>query len=100
MLLVEQLRRMSSEERLLEDAAAYDYTATSWGTLHDYGTITLPVAGFLVFKYTWAVEAFTGQQGNHRLKIGGMYVSGRAASENSSGTVIGMVYLDSGSYSG
>src|SRR4030042_7021158 len=98
MLLAEQVRRMTNEKRFIVDAGPYSYTTTSWGTLKDFGNVTLDVDGFLVFKYTIAVEAFTGHAGNHRLKVGSYYCSGDPMSENQTQTIVGMVDLAAGTY--
>lgn len=69
-LLGEQVRHLSTEERLINDTATYTRDNAAWGTIHDYGNITLSEDSLIIFKFT----ADTASA--YRLKIGSFYVHG------------------------
>ncbi|MGB8781051.1 MAG: hypothetical protein WCD81_10440, partial [Candidatus Bathyarchaeia archaeon] len=48
MLLCEPERNLSAEQSLINDTNLYGANSTSFGTIHDYGNITVPAGGSLV----------------------------------------------------
>lgn len=68
-------RLLEDEENLVDDETEYSRSNTSWGTLHDYGNVTLDEDGILVVSF----QAYrTGSWiGYIRLKCGGsLYIFG------------------------
>jgi hypothetical protein len=79
MFLSEMVRLLGKEQNLINDPATYSRSGTSWGTLKDYGNITLSEATMLIARYK--ISNTNNQSGsnpiNFRLKIGGVYVDAR-----------------------
>ena len=97
-LLVEQVRDIESEETFIDDSTHYSAPSTSWDTLHDYGNVTTPKAGLLIFHID-AHRGVSGYDGYVRLKVGSNYVW---AHKETSGGVSGhhecFCYVDAGTY--
>ena len=97
-LLVEQVRDIESEDTFIDDSTHYSAPSTSWDTLHDYGNVTTPKAGLLIFHID-AHRGTTGSDGYVRLKVGSNYVW---AHKETSGGVSGhhecFCYVDAGTY--
>ncbi|MCW4045235.1 MAG: hypothetical protein NWE94_06940 [Candidatus Bathyarchaeota archaeon] len=88
-LLAEQTRQLASESSLIDDATAYNYSTVGWGTVKNYGNITLAAAALVAWRFQVAFS-----YGWVRLKIGSYYVFAR----DSSGTYSGVSYVAAGTH--
>jgi hypothetical protein len=70
MVLAEQVRSLTDESNKIDDSAVYTRDNAAWGTLKDYGNITLTEDSLVVFKFTVNIGSA------YRLKIGSYYVYG------------------------
>ncbi len=105
MLLTEAVRDIAEEENLIDDPTEYTRDADTWGTLHDYGQITLSQDSLIIFRYTWKVEdihQWDVESANHRLVFDDgttpIYAAGYPLTPDStetekSETVMGIIYL-------
>jgi len=101
MLLSEQVRRLSNEQNLINDAADYSRNACGWAQIHDYGNITLTQDSIVILSYTAGMTVNGG--GNtcaHRISVGGLRVSGYqfAGGSNVSEGVTVIFFLAAGTY--
>lgn len=99
-LLVEQERLLADELQLINDPTAYGLPST-FGTVHDYGNITISKAGFLALNF----QAYNPTSSSHivelRLKIGGTIIWGNGFTNLGAGsaqTYGVLVYLAAGTY--
>lgn len=88
MVYSEQVRQVASEQNLINDATDYTRNNAAWGTLHNYGNITLSEDSLIVFKFT--AQTASG----YRLKIGSCYVYGCYTS----GFKTGIAFVAAGTY--
>lgn len=96
-LLVEQVRDIESELTFIDNSTHYSAPSSSWGTLHDYGNVTTPKAGLLIFH----IDAHKGStdNGHIRLKVGANYVwAHEEASVGVSSHHECFCYVDAGTY--
>jgi hypothetical protein len=97
-LLVEQERQVAQEVNLINVPNQYAYTLGAWGTIHDYGNVTLGSAGILLIKGEIHIDSATGGSGGIRIKVGANYVL-TAYSASVTPAVFGTaVYLAAGTY--
>ncbi|MCW4002424.1 MAG: hypothetical protein NWE95_00720 [Candidatus Bathyarchaeota archaeon] len=92
-LLAEQVRLLASESSLIDDATAYAYTTSGWGTVKNYGNITLASAALVVFSFQ-----VSAGYGGVRLKIGSYYVFAYRFGGSISGTYTGVAYVAAGTH--
>jgi hypothetical protein len=91
-LLVEQVRQLTSESSLIDDTATYTRSfSRSWGEVKNYGNITLASAALIVWSFQLTSSGY-----NMRLKIGSYYVWGK--NNVGTGTFTGIAYLAAGTY--
>jgi hypothetical protein len=89
MVYTEQVRQLGSEANLINDATVYTRDNAAWGTLKNYGNITLTEDSLIVFKFT------INAQSAYRLKIGAsFYVYGCFAV----GVKTGIAFVAAGTY--
>jgi len=99
LLLVEQVRKVNSEESLIDDSATYSTTSTSY-VMKNYGNITLNEDALIVFSF----EARNSSSAENvytylRLKVGSYYVYGRKiAGIDGWVSCNGIIYLAAGTY--
>jgi len=67
MVFTEQVRQLASEANLINDSATYTRDNAAWGTLKNYGNVTLSEDSLVVFKFT------VNTTSAYRLKIGSSY---------------------------
>lgn len=72
-MIAEQVRNIASEIELLRNTTEYHSPSTSWDTLHDYGNVTVPQAGMVMFVIG-AHRGVGGGDGYLRLKVGSKYL--------------------------
>lgn len=101
MLLSEQVRRLPNEKNLIDAAAGYSRNACGWAEIHNYGNITLTQNNIVILTYTAGMSCIGG--GNtcaHRIKVGGLDVSGFqfAGSSNVSESITVIFFLAAGTY--
>jgi len=98
LLLVEQVRKVDSEESLIDNTTEYTTDSTAWATLHNYGDITLDEDTFIIFSFEFDSDnsAYTAYG---RLKIGSLYVWGMKQQGPTSTKRLGIVWLSAGTYS-
>ncbi|MCJ7423550.1 hypothetical protein MUP01_04690 [Candidatus Bathyarchaeota archaeon] len=92
-ILAEMVRDLATEAVLKSDSTLYTRNNTGWGTIHDYGNVVAPQAGFLVFKF--AIDPNAGA-GSYRLKVGSNYAWG--TNTGSSLTITFICYVTAGTY--
>lgn len=93
-LLVEQERLVAQEANLINVPGSYNWFTVGWGTLHDYGNVTLPADGILLIKFDTSLN---GSAGAVRIKVGSNYVYGLIPSGG--WTTYGLaVWLSAGTY--
>jgi hypothetical protein len=88
MVYTEEVRQLASEENLINDSAAYTRDNAAWGTLKNYGNITLSEDYLVVFKFTINTTSA------YRLKIGSYYVYGCFTT----GYKTGIAFVAAGTY--
>jgi len=71
MLLVEQVRAIESELTFIDNSTHYSAPSANWDTLHDYGNVTTPKAGLLIFLIGAHADV---NEGYVRLRVGANYV--------------------------
>ena len=89
MVYTEQVRQLASEQNLINDATVYTRNNAAWGTIHEYGNITLTEDSLVVFKFTIGLT-----QSAYRLKIGSYYVYGCYLA----GTYTGLAVVTAGTH--
>lgn len=89
MVVVEQVRDLTSEQNLINDTTAYTRNDAAWGTIHDYGNITLTADSLVVFKFDVGLV-----QSCYRLKVGTLYIHGCYVA----GTYTGLAFVAAGTY--
>lgn len=95
-LLVEQERQVAQEANLINDPTAYSRFTAGWGTLHDYGNVTLGTDGILLIKFDASLNGSAGV-GAIRIKVGSNYVYGLIAPTTT--TTFGLaIWLTAGTY--
>ena len=72
-MIAEQVRDIATEIELLRNTTLYEISSTSWGTLHDYGNVTVPQSGLIMF-IIGAFRGVSGYNGYLRLKVGSKYL--------------------------
>ncbi len=93
-ILAEQERLAAQEKNLINLATVYNWLTIGWGTLHDYGNVTLSANGILLIKFD---AVLNGSAGAVRVKVGGNYVYGLAPT--TSYVTYGLaVWLTAGTY--
>jgi hypothetical protein len=92
-LLAEQLRVLEKEASLVDDATGYTRSTSGWGTIKDYGNITLSEPALIVFSFQ-----VSASYGGIRLKIGSYYVFCRYYGSSISGTYTGIAYAAAGTH--
>jgi hypothetical protein len=100
-LLAEMVRDLSKELVLLNVATVYTRNTNSWGTVHDYGNVTLTEDSVLILSYlaTHGRYGVGGTTCAHKVKIGSQYVAGfqfASYPENITNTVV--FFLAAGTY--
>ena len=94
MLLTETVRQLANEANLINVATEYLRSTGSWGTIHDYGNITVGSASLLMIRLD-AMPSSGG--GAFRLRIGTTnYVWGYYGSSGSYATHLIYAYVPSG----
>lgn len=88
-LFREQVRVLASEQNLINVTATYTRNDAAWGTLHDYGNVTVAAASLLIFSFACSTASC------YRLKIGSVYA---AALDDATGSPSGAVYVAAGTY--
>jgi hypothetical protein len=102
MLLSEQVRRLPNEKNLINDAAGYSRNACGWAQIKNYGNITLTQDSIVILTYAAAMfsNGGGGHTCAHRIKVGGLdvsgfqFVDGGSVSEN----VVVIFFLAAGTY--
>lgn len=96
---MEQERLIASESNLLSNSASYAFP-TTYGTIHDYGNITLAANGIIAVMLTLNGSGGTAAAHHIRLKIGASYyaLAEYSATGILSGTYGALVYLAAGTY--
>ncbi len=89
MVLAERLRDLTLEENLINDATQYSRNNAAWGTIHDYGNITLSEDSLIVFTFVIGLT-----DSCYRLKIGSFYIHGCYVA----GTYTGLAFVPAGTY--
>jgi hypothetical protein len=88
MVYTEQVRQLPSEENLINNTSVYTRDNAAWGTLKNYGNITLSEDTLIVFKFTINTSSA------YRLKIGSYYVYGCFTT----GFKTGIAFVAAGTY--
>jgi len=91
MLLSEQVRQLADEESLIDDSTTYTRDNAAWGTVKDYGNITLSSDSLIIFRFQTSLAC------SLRLKIGSYYVFGINAPGGIQ-TYTGIAYFSAGTY--
>lgn len=94
-IFTEQERLIMSDSQLINDSTTYSVSGTTFGTLHDYGNITLPTAGILLISFS--SPNGTGGNFNIRIKVGTKYALSLFLGAGS-GSQAGAIYLAAGTY--
>ena len=98
MLLSEMVRRLASEESLIDDDTDYSlYASTTFQTIHDYGSITLSEDSLLAIRMGVRID----RSGVIRLEIGGdsvITVSRNNLDSAYSGAKATLIVLPAGTY--
>jgi hypothetical protein len=94
-LLAEQERLIMSDLPLINDAANYSTSSTTFVTLHDYGNVILANAGILLIAFTSTNP--TVSNGYIRIKVGSKYVMSLFLASGN-GSQAGAIYLPAGTY--
>ena len=99
MLLSEMVRKVSKDAPLIADDTQYEgHYYNSWGTLHDYGNITLSEASLVVISFdVWGANEYYYAQAA-RLKLGGTLVWGRRMETDGVRNEIFYIWLSAGTY--
>jgi hypothetical protein len=97
-LLMEQERLIANESSLLYDSTVHAFP-TTYGTINDYGNITLAADGIIAILLTLSGSGGTSGTHHIRLKIGSYYVLAEYSSIGVlTGTYGTLVYLAAGTY--
>lgn len=90
------VRLLADEATLINDTTSYDRGSASWGTIHDYGNITLTKAGIVAISFLTDPAAGGAAW---RVKIGGsLYAFGCSNVDTVDETFSFMCYLAAGTY--
>jgi len=93
MVYTEQVRQLASEQNLINDATVYTRNNAAWGTIHDYGNITLSEDSLIAFRFVIGLTA-----SYYRLIIGNIshayYIHGCKVA----GTYTGIAFVAAGTY--
>jgi len=95
----ETIRSLPNEASLIADATEYNAFRAAWGTLHDYGNVTVPAGIVLVLKFDckWTGTSYHG--GAIRLKVGSIYIFGMSSTTDIGYTTYSFyVLLAAGTY--
>jgi hypothetical protein len=90
------VRQLSSEANLLNVATAYTRTNVAYGSIHNYGNVTLPEDGLLLLYFETYSSAITF--GSLRFKIGGIYAYALTPTSGTYYAASFLVYLPAGTY--
>jgi hypothetical protein len=96
MLLSEMERQLSKDKVLLYNPSEYS-VPVNWGLACNYGNVTLPEAGILIFNFQ-ACVAISGYVTNPVLFVDGKPAYGVYVSQTSYASYGSMVWLDAGTY--
>jgi hypothetical protein len=98
-ILAEQERLIAQESNLINDSTQYS-APSSWGTIRDFGNVTLGSSGILLIKFDYRCDAYNIN--DHiwlRVKVGSNYVYGAHMDYPGAWTTVGCaIYLGSGTY--
>ena len=89
MVYTEQVRQLASEQNFIDVATAYTRNNAAWGTIHEYGNITLSEDSLIVFTFVIGLT-----QSAYRLKIGSYYAHGCYVA----GTYTGLAFVAAGTH--
>jgi hypothetical protein len=93
-MLTEQERLIVQELQLINNTTTYSFPS-SQGTTHDYGSVTLPQAGLLIFRFhlVGGINGFLC-----RVKVGSYYVWALSTNAAPSGNYMAIAWLPAGTY--
>lgn len=96
-ILAEQERLVANEANLVNVPTQYLYGSASWGTIHDYGNVTLANAGILLIKGQIYLDG-VGGSGYIRVKVGSYYVFSATSTVVAPADFGAAIWLAAGTY--